>query len=72
LYCQEVKMPPTLVVILVLLIIFAWFVIGDEKSIGEKITTLVIFLIVYLIYRLLNGATVQEALLDPVTRFLHR
>jgi len=65
-------MPPTLIVILILLIIFAWFVIGDEKSIGEKATTLIIFLIVYLAYRMLNGATVQEALLDPIIKFLHK
>jgi len=65
-------MPPTLIVVLVLLIIFAWFVIGDEKSIGEKITTLVIFLIVYVLYRILNGDNLQEALLDPITRFFNQ
>ncbi len=65
-------MPPTLILVLVLLIIFAWFVIGDEKSIGEKITTLVIFLLVYIAYRMLNGDNLQEALLDPITRFLNR
>jgi hypothetical protein len=65
-------MPPTLILVLVLLIIFAWFVIGDEKSIGEKITTLVIFLLVYVAYRMLNGDNLQEALLDPIARFLNR
>ena len=71
-FIKEVLMPPTLVVILVLLIIFAWFVIGDEKSMGEKATTLIIFLIVYLAYRMLNGATAKEALFDPLMRFLHK
>ena len=64
-------MPPTLVIILILLIIFAWFVVGDEKSIGEKATTLMIFLAVYLAYRLLNGATLKQALIDPIVNYLH-
>ena len=62
----------TMVVILVLLIIFAWFVVGDEKSIGEKVTTLVIFLTVYVLYRMLNGDSFQEALIDPILKFITR
>ena len=65
-------MPPTLVLTLIMLIIFAWFVIGDEKSISEKATTLFIFLVVYLAYRLLNGDTIQEAILDPIVRYLNK
>ena len=65
-------MPPILIIVLVLLIIFGWFVIGEEKSFGEKITTLLIFLSVYVIYRLLNGASLKEALIDPVVYFLNR
>ena len=65
-------MPPFLIVMLVLLIIFAWFVIGEQKSFAEKIITLLVFLAVYLTYRLLNGATFQEALIDPVLSFFNR
>lgn len=65
-------MPPSLVLIFIALIIFAWFVIGDEKSIGEKATTLLIFLVVYLAYRMLNGDNIKEALVDPIMRFLNK
>ncbi|HLF17719.1 MAG TPA: hypothetical protein VI749_02380 [Candidatus Omnitrophota bacterium] len=65
-------MPPMLIAALILLIIFAWFVIGEQKSFTEKVVTLLVFLAIYLTYRLLNGATLQQALVDPIISFFNR
>jgi len=65
-------MPPALVGVLMLLILFAWFLIGEEKSFGEKLGTLLIFLGLYAGYRFLNGASVKEVFIDPLMVFFNR
>jgi len=62
-------MPAYLISILILLIIFAWFLIGEEKSFIEKITILLIFLGIYAGYMLLNGATLIDIFVEPIKGF---
>jgi len=66
------SMPPMLIAVLVLLIIFSWFLIGEEKSFGEKVGVLLVFLGLYTGYKMLNGASFQDIFLDPLIYFFKR
>jgi hypothetical protein len=65
-------MPPILIGVLVLLIIFAWFIVGEEKSFGEKLGVLLIFVGLYAAYRFLNGSNAKEVFIDPLMIFFKR
>lgn len=59
-------MTPNMVILSVILLVGAWFLLGDKSSFGEKLTILLALLFVYAVYRLMNGATIPE-LLSPFT-----
>ena len=65
-------MPPFLIGILVLLIIFAWFLVGEEKSFGEKLGVILIFVGLYAAYRFLNGDSAKEIFVDPLLYIFKR
>lgn len=62
-------MPNGLIILVCILVLGAWFLIG-EKSFGDKLLLLVIALGVYVVYRLLGGATVAD-IFAPILQFLN-
>jgi len=65
-------MPPMLIALLVLLVIFAWFLIGDKTSFSEKMTFLLIILSIYAGYRLLRGDSLSQIFVQPLKYFINR
>jgi|WetSurSiteA1Bulk_404760.scaffolds.fasta_scaffold594378_2 hypothetical protein len=56
-------MPPQLLIISVILILGAWFLLGEKRSFLEKLILLLGLLFVYIAYRLMSGATPQDLLI---------
>jgi len=55
-------LPAGLIAIIAFLCILAWFLIGEKKSIFEKLSTLFIFLVIVVMYRLSSGDTIENML----------
>ena len=53
-------MPKKLLFMLIGLILGTWFLMGEKKSVGEKISLLIFLIAVYVAFRLLTGATLDE------------
>ncbi len=53
-------MPKQLIIIGCLLAMGAWFLLGEKRSFFEKLLLLSAMIFVYVVYRILSGATPHE------------
>lgn len=61
-------MVPNWMILTVLgLVVASWFLIGEKKSFGEKIGTVLFFLALYVLYRILNTPHATEV----IAKFKH-
>jgi len=50
------------------LVLFSWFVIGEKRSVWDKIFILVAVVGVYVAYRLMGGATMEQIIAPLFTK----
>jgi len=55
-------MPSELIIIGIVLLFGTWLLLGERKSILEKISMVFALLFIYVAYRLLSGASLNEIL----------
>lgn len=53
---------PKLMILLVVLLIGSWLLMGEKKPFGEKIGILVVLIVLYVGFRLMTGASLEEVL----------
>lgn len=56
------SIPPGLIILICGLSLFAWFMIGERKNFGEKLMSIVIIVVLFVLYRLCNGDTLGNML----------
>lgn len=54
--------PPGLIVLICGLCLFSWFMIGEQKNFGEKLGSIVLVVVLFVVYRLCNGDTLGNML----------
>ena len=59
-------MSKQLIIIGILLTLGAWFLLGEKRSVFEKISLIIVIIFVYVAYRLMSGSTLQQ-ILQPLT-----
>ncbi|MCD4726996.1 MAG: hypothetical protein K8R46_05010, partial [Pirellulales bacterium] len=59
---EKTNMPSELVIIGIVILLGAWLLLGERKSFLEKISMVFALLFIYVAYRLLNGASLDEIL----------
>ncbi len=64
-------MPRGLIIMGCILCLFAWFLLGEQKSFGEKIRLILFVIAAIVLYRLCSGDTIGN-MLDIVRDFLFR
>ena len=61
-------MPYKFKIFFAILLLVSWFIIGESRSFGEKIALLVLAVVIYVSFRMITGASLDDILAPLLSR----